>query len=230
MWEMISVWDGTTLVSSHPTTIATLVFTDDTASGSTGCNLFESVYAIGGDAIVFGDLALTGSDCDSEYADQDSTMVRALRATSHFVRSEDRLELIDAEGTTRLQFRPAGELPLAGITWRLVWYRGGTSPLHGTEISLAFDPEGTLTGIAGCNTYSADYRVDDDLLRTGAIAQTEQECTEPEGVMQQESDYLDALRRTHSFATTLTRLDLFDPDGTTIAELRFAGRIRAIRS
>ncbi|MDH3260494.1 MAG: META domain-containing protein [Acidimicrobiia bacterium] len=56
-WEITSVWDGRLVMPANPTTIATLVLTDGTASGSTGCSLFRSAYSIDATSITFADLA-----------------------------------------------------------------------------------------------------------------------------------------------------------------------------
>ncbi len=230
MWEMTSVWDGSVLNPAHLTTIATLVFTDEAVSGSTGCNFFRSAYTVEGEAIDLGDLALTGSACEPEYVAQGDAVVRALEATTGFTLSDDQLELIDAQGTVLMQFRPADRLPLHGIEWRVVWYGEGTSSIDGSEISLAFNTAGTLTGVAGCNAYTGEYQLEGDRLAFGELAQTLIGCSEPDGVMQQEAAYLGALRRTRSHVTTLTGLELFDADGTPVAEFRFAGRVRNLSS
>ena len=49
---------------------------------------------------------------------------------------------------------------------------------------------------------------------------------DPDGVMTQETDYLNALDRAVAFTTTLTCLELFDADGHPVAEYRFGGRVR----
>ena len=98
------------------------------------------------------------------------------------------------------------------------------SALPGTEISLNFLADGTLSGIAGCNSYNAGYQVNGEDLTVGDLTQTAIGCIEPDGIMTQERDYLDALHDTGSFATTLTGLELSDSGGNPIAEYRFAGR------
>lgn len=225
-WEITSVWDGGVTTPTHPNTIATLVFVDGSAGGSTGCNRFSSAYSVDGDAITFREPVVTGSACDPEHAGQGDAVIQALQAAKRFAMSDQQLELADAGGTVQLQLRPAGVLPLEGITWWLVWYGNGTSPFDGTDISLTFRTEGTLTGIAGCNDYSADYRIRDDQLSIEAVTHTEKACLEPDGVMNQEADYLEAIRQSASFTTTLTGLELLDADGNPIAEYRFGGRIR----
>lgn len=225
-WEMTSVRDGGVMTPANPTTIATLVFADGTASGSTGCNLFRSAYSIDGDSITFGHVGLSGSACHPDYVGQGDSVMEALQASKRFAMSDTRLELTDAGGTVQMQFRPAELLPLPGITWRLAWYGEGTSPLDGTEISLAFHTDGTLKGAAGCNDYSADYRINGAQLTIAAITHTEKGCLEPDGVMNQEIDYLNTIQQTASLTTTLTGLELLSSGGNTIAEYRFGGRIR----
>ena len=225
-WEMTSVRDGEALIAANPTTIPTAVFSNGQAFGSTGCNLYQAPYSINSDLISFGDLTQTGSACDPDYVGQGDAFIQAMRAAEHFVVSEDSLELTDAAGAAQVVFRPATELSLTWVAWQLVWYGGGTSPLDATQISLAFRDDGTLTGIAGCNSYSADYEIDGDQLAIGAIARTEMACMDPDGVMTQETDYLNVLDRVAAFTTTLTGLELLDADGNPVAEYRFGGRIR----
>ena len=225
-WEMTSVRDGDAVIAANPTTIATAVFSNGQAFGSTGCNLYEAPYTINSDLITFGELAQTGSACDPDYVGQGDAFIQAMQATERFVLSEDSLELTDAAGAAQVVFRPATELPLTWVAWQLVWYGGGTSPLDATQISLAFRDDGTLRGIAGCNSYSAEYGIDGDQLAIGAIARTEMACIDPDGVMAQETDYLHALDRAAAFTTTLTGLELLDADANPVAEYRFGGRIR----
>ncbi len=225
-WEMTSVRDGDALIAANPTTIATAVFSNGQASGSTGCNLYQAPYSVNSDSITFGDPAQTGSACAPGHTVQGNAFIRAMQATERFVISADSLELTDAAGAAQIMFRPVSESPLTWVAWQLVWYGGGTSPLEGTQISLAFRDDGLLTGIAGCNSYSADYQIDGDQLVIGAIARTEMACMHPEGVMIQETGYLSALDRAVAFTATLTGLELIDADGTRVAEYRFGGRIR----
>ncbi len=51
-------------------------------------------------------------------------------------------------------------------------------------------------------------------------------CSEPDGVMDQEAEYLAVLQRAASYSTDLTDLELFDSNGVPIAEFVFGGRHR----
>lgn len=70
------------------------------------------------------------------------------------------------------------------------------------EITAEFvSSEGTVEGSAGCNSYSGSYEVKDSQLSIpGPIAATEMYCMEPEGVMEQERQYLEILQAAKSYS------------------------------
>jgi len=72
--------------------------------------------------------------------------------------------------------------------------------LEGSEITAIFgSAEGQVNGSAGCNSYFGDYQVNNDKLAILGIAHTERACFEPEGVMEQENQYLKILRAVVSY-------------------------------
>jgi heat shock protein HslJ len=99
---------------------------------------------------------------------------------------------------------------------------GGESPLDGTRITLEFE-EGWLGGFAGCNRYgggpdSGDYaaREEDGSLAIPMLAITAMACPAPEGVMEQEQAYIEALQQAVTFQLEGERLELQDSGGGTI--------------
>ncbi|MFC1984562.1 DUF4382 domain-containing protein [Chloroflexota bacterium] len=74
--------------------------------------------------------------------------------------------------------------------------------LTDTEITAEFvSSKGTVEGSAGCNSYSGSYEVEDSqLLIPGPVAATEMYCMEPEGVMEQEQQYLETLQAAESYS------------------------------
>ncbi len=74
--------------------------------------------------------------------------------------------------------------------------------LTDTRITAEFvSSEGTVEGSAGCNSYSGSYEVKDSQLSIpGPIAATEMYCMEPEGVMEQERQYLEILQAAKSYS------------------------------
>ena len=91
---------------------------------------------------------------------------------------------------------PAGD-PLEGTSWVLKTY-GGASLIPGTEITATFD-EGQVRGSSGCNTYGGSYEVDGDKITMTDLYNTEMACMDPQGVMDQETEYLELLRDAQAF-------------------------------
>lgn len=91
---------------------------------------------------------------------------------------------------------------LEDIQWVLQSYgeQGNLQPLiEGTRITAIFDSaEGQVRGSAGCNSYFGDYQINDK-LSIPMLANTEMYCMEPEGVMDQEYEYLKTLHSAESY-------------------------------
>lgn len=85
------------------------------------------------------------------------------------------------------------DVGLDGTVWELLSING-VAPIDGTEITLRFQ-DGRVQGSSGCNTYGGDYTLENDGgFRAGPIAVTEMACLDPEGVMDQEVNYLQILQ------------------------------------
>ncbi len=89
------------------------------------------------------------------------------------------------------------------ITWMLESYgepENLQAVLEGTEITAIFDSaEGQVTGSAGCNSYFADYEASGSELSILELAWTEMGCPEPQGILEQETQYLQALQAAESY-------------------------------
>jgi heat shock protein HslJ len=102
---------------------------------------------------------------------------------------------------------------LAGTEWTLTSLKG-ESLIEGTEIDLYFE-EAFLGGSMTCNGYgggpdSGKYvAADDGTLRLGEyFAVTVQLCSEPQGIMEQETAYIEALLSTETYRVVDGRLQL----------------------
>lgn len=73
--------------------------------------------------------------------------------------------------------------------------------LTDTEITAEFiSAEGTVRGSAGCNSYFGSYELKGNQLSIpGPIGATEMYCMKPEGVMDQEQEYLSVLQIAESY-------------------------------
>jgi heat shock protein HslJ len=120
---------------------------------------------------------------------------------------------------------------LAGTSWlvdTLAIESGMTNPWPGTELTLIFGSDGTLSGSAGCNTYlgsfqtSGDYDAfeegirdpnDGQIIVLGPLALTEMACDSPNNVMEQEIEFMSALDQAGRWVITRGDLSLRTSEG-----------------
>jgi heat shock protein HslJ len=92
---------------------------------------------------------------------------------------------------------------LEDVTWVLESYgeQGNLQAvLTGSEITAEFKgEEGQVGGSAGCNHYFGGYEAKGDGLSVSMLASTEMYCDDPEGVMDQELQYLKTLQTAESY-------------------------------
>ena len=91
------------------------------------------------------------------------------------------------------------------------------SVLAGTKITATFESaEGQLHGSAGCNQYFGDYEVDNGQLSILSLANTEMACLDPEGVMEQERQYLQILHAAESYKLQDDKLIVYSGDSELV--------------
>ena len=98
----------------------------------------------------------------------------------------------------------------------------GEPLLEGTNITLAFYPA-EISGFAGCNGYGAplEFR-ENNKIQVIEIASQAEGCIEPEGVLDQESEYLNILWNIEQYGINGSVLTLSIPDSeqTLVYSLR----------
>ena len=108
---------------------------------------------------------------------------------------------------------PSQPIALEGI-WNLVSL-DNQPILSESEITAEF-AEGRVNGSAGCNSYFADYQLDNTQLNIETIGSTKRAC--PDDLMKQESTYLSLLDRAESAAVVDNVLTINTPDGDLVFE------------
>ena len=86
---------------------------------------------------------------------------------------------------------PGGANDLEGSKWELLFIRKSV-PLEGSTITIEFE-DGEVHGRSGCNSYFGEYTVKGNEISFDMLASTEMACMDPEGVMEQEQEYLASL-------------------------------------
>jgi heat shock protein HslJ len=88
------------------------------------------------------------------------------------------------------------------------------SVIIGTELTASFGADGTVSGSAGCNNYSAGYELDGNSISIGLAISTMMACDQPEGIMEQELEYLTALGTAATYQITGDRMEMRTAEGS----------------
>jgi heat shock protein HslJ len=227
-WTLISTLVGMGTANVIPgTTIITTFAEDGTVSGLSGCNNYVASYQSRGNTLSIGTLVMTLKSCNSPAGimNQEQIFLTNLKGAATFTITGDIMAISDANGKTLLTFRKEGSavspLPIAGISWRLETYKGSAGTMIGinpaTTVNALFGFEGSITGSAGCNSYTGSYtHTGQNRISIGPLATTRKYCGEP-GVMDQETAYLADLQAAASYQVTDGgKLHLMDATGTTV--------------
>jgi len=222
-------WILTTLNGAEPlpdTTITASFEAGANLTGTDGCNRYGARYQVNGDQITITPGMSTMMACPEPIMKQATDYMAALESATNYQIQDDTLQLLDADGNAVVTF-VAQPSTLAGTSWTVIGYNNGkeavVSVIIGTELTAVFGEDGTVSGSAGCNDYNAPYEVDDDgNISIGPAATTRKMCSEPEGVMEQESQYLAALGTAATYRMEADRLELRTAEGALAADFMAA--------
>lgn len=197
-------------------------FKDGQISGTAGCNTYFGSYESDSNLLTVSPAGSTMKYCaPEELMLQETAYLATLSNVASYEITSGQLHLKNANGETILIFAMEEPTPLTGATWNLLSYNNGNealvSVIINTEITAVFGEDGALTGSAGCNTYTAGYETDGNNITIGPAASTRKFCSEPEGIMEQESQYLAALPNAAIYQLEGENLDLRDANGSGVA-------------
>ena len=192
-WTAISIGGTDTVPASAPT----MAFgADGQVQGTGGCNQYGGPYKVDGSAIEIGQLASTMMLCaDASVGNQETAFFAAM------------------DGAQTWQIDAAGELHLTGLTeivarqvvaapsasgeagglvgaWDLA-EMGPTADFARIQPTIEFTADGSVSGFAGCNSYSGSYTTDGSTLTFGPLMTTKMACQAPGATV--EGAYLAAL-------------------------------------
>jgi heat shock protein HslJ len=213
-------WQLTDLggVPPVPGSVATIQF-DDTGgvNGTTGCNSYSGAYETQRADIQMGPFRTTLMACPGALGVQETALFAVLERTTSYAVDNDTLSFLNSEGQTIATLsRLSNQLP--GTSWDVTSYNTGSQAVRsliiGTEITLTLAEDGSVSGNASCNDYTGTYELDGDRITIGPLATTRKACQDPQGVMDQEMQYLAALQSAEVWANSNTRLELRDSDGS----------------
>jgi heat shock protein HslJ len=218
-WQLVSLNDKPV----DEGRLATLAFGElNNAIGSTGCNLYSATYSIGtGNVLNISPSVSTSFDCPEPFLAQEQAMLLVLSSTSNYVIEGDELKITNPDDERRGAFKKMEPLELEGTDWYLDAYNDGQGAfvnlIDNTEITAVFETDSNLAGSGGCNDYNTTYQVDGRDITIGPIMSTQKACAQPEGVMEQEGLYLQALESAAGFRNFGVILNLFNAEGDILA-------------
>ena len=219
------VWALTDLAGKAPlqdTGITIQFGTDGTVSGSSGCNQYSGTYTASGSNLTINTpLASTMMMCAEPVMVQETAYQTALAGVKAYTVKGDKLTLYGPNNTEIANYKATSQ-DLAGTSWQVIGYNNGkqavTSVIAGTEMYIDFGKDGTVSGGAGCNTFSGPYTVNGNQITIGPLASTMMACSDPAGIMDQEQQYLAALQTAATYQIEGNVLELRTSDGALAAD------------
>lgn len=197
--------------SLQPGAAPTAAFENGRVQGTDGCNRFSAPYTRTGSTLQVGSRgASTMMACAPAVMKQAEAFMGALTGARSYRVEGGQLQLLSAGGAVLATFAPQSQ-SLAGTTWRVTGYNNGrqavVSVLSGTTLTMAFSGDGKVSGSAGCNRFTAGYKAEGQKLAFSPAAATRMMCA-PEGVMEQEQQFLKALETVATARFEGDRLEL----------------------
>jgi heat shock protein HslJ len=107
---------------------------------------------------------------------------------------------------------------LIDTPWRLVSFgpAGGEAPVvAGSMVTLTLSGDSQAGGSGGCNNYGGTYQLDGDHLTFGQFNSTLRACADA-NMMQQETEYFQALQSVARFTINGDQLTLTSADGQNV--------------
>jgi heat shock protein HslJ len=205
-WQATSYNNGQDAVVSLAagTSISAVFNEDGQLSGNSGCNSYTTSYTTDdSNMTIDANIATTLMACSEAIMTQESAYLAALPNTATYSINRDQLELRDADGALLASYTAVPASSIIG-EWNVTSYNNGNqavvSPLLGTEINVQFNADGSVNGFAGCNTFMGGYQTDGDAITIEPLATTRIFCAEPEGVMDQEAQFLAAMQSAATYS------------------------------
>ena len=227
-WQMVALADEDgAAIEVLADVEVTALFEDGRVSGSDGCNNYSGSYSIDGTDLSVGpEMMGTMMACPGPIMDQAGAYTAALTSAARYAIVNNQLRIMNDTGRTVVTYDVRVPTSLTSTAWQAIGYNNGKEAVVSialdTEITAVFGEDGTLSGSAGCNNYSAGYEADDVNIKIGPAGSTRMMCGEPEGIMEQESLYLAALEMANVYSIDGDRLQLRTSEGALVADYQAA--------
>jgi heat shock protein HslJ len=218
-------WSLTSISASSVASDAGVMldFVAGAAGGFSGCNHFAVTYTATPTSLAFGPITVTRIVCDDDRMAVEMSFLTALSTVSGYTAAGDTLTLIDATGAAVLTF---GGSPMPSVqgSWAVTSFFDGsaaTTPTAGSDLTVAFLPDGRVRGNGGCNEFGGPYAVSGNEIAIGPLMSTTTTCGGD--IDARELGYLSALEQAAIWAIESGRLELRDFSDTILVGADRAG-------
>ena len=216
-WEQTVMNNGDTFVPDKPSNYTVEFKADGQVNIKADCNTANGAYTADGSSITINEpLAMTMAICPPESL-SDEFVKQLTGIAIYFFEGESLYFDLKFDSGT-MKFSPLKSAGLPGSAWAVRGYNNGkggvVSVIIGTEINAVFGEDGQITGSSGCNSYSAGYKTDGDNIAIGLPISTQMFCEQPEGIMDQEAQYLAALQTVATYRVEGERLQMRTAEGS----------------
>ena len=200
-------------------TRVTASFMGGKLSGSAGCNRYFGNYNTGTEnqLSISTYIGATMMACAPPVSEQERQYLERLPVVVAFQLEGGSLRLLDKEHQAILDYSAVKPLTLEGTHWQARGInngKGGVVSSANTGLATARFKDGKVSGHAGCNSFNASYEITGDQITMGPAMTTRMYCAEPDGIMDQEQEYLQALSQVRVYELTDTGLKLRDEKGS----------------
>ncbi|TLM97249.1 MAG: META domain-containing protein [Actinobacteria bacterium] len=198
---------------------------DGQLGGNGGINQYSAKYTTDGRTMNIGPVAATQMAGGQLPMAQEELFFDALRKTVRYRVYQGSLELFDSADNIVAKFRPYTGTPFLSTKWECIGYNNGKGAVQSVSASSSltalFDPEGSVAGDSGVNTFSGPYKLDGQSLAIGPLVTTRK--AGPPELMEQEAAYLEALSKSARYQIIGDKMDFYDSQGARMADFRATG-------
>lgn len=198
----------------------TAAFADGRLGGKDGCNNYSTMYQLDEENITIdSQIAGTLMACDEATMVLGSLYTKTLTEAVKYSIEGDTLSLLNNSGNVVITLRKQTQT-LVGPIWEVTGYNNGkggvTSLLAETSLSLAFEGDSSLKASA-CNAFTGTYSSNDtNDIGIAELALTEEMpgCIASD-VLEQETQFIEAVKKSTTYEREWNRLTLRDAEGNT---------------
>ncbi len=203
--------------------------------GRLTCHRFSATYQQVGDRLTFQPGKIIPLPCKSKamQAQEAREINLLLKQAGRYQWDGQQMNLLTQAGKPLVNLSLMTPSSLFGQTWllqELATPSGLKPPLAGSRIDLQLrqtsdSATGELSGNAGCNQYRAAFTLKGNQITIQPAATTRKSCAQPQGIMQQESRYLQRLTTATQYQIRGNQLTLLDTEGRAIARFELGSGI-----